>query len=237
MSNSSASVVICGAGIAGIAAAYYLAVEHGARSNDRRAGQSSLAHIGQIDRGLPQLVARPRLGDDRVHEPQHRSDRGDRARDRQSHQYEPPRLPVCDRRTGKSHCCETMAPKAEARGGGPARMHETAVEPYAPSPERGFIRADRRGLITDASLIRRHFPYLAPGTVAVAHARRAGWLSAQQLGMTMLEAPRARREAHWRQGGRRRHRRRTGARGSRGAAGRAAGRWKRRTSCSPRDRC
>ena len=29
MSNSSASVVICGAGLAGISAAYYLAVEHG----------------------------------------------------------------------------------------------------------------------------------------------------------------------------------------------------------------
>ena len=47
-------------------------------------------------------------------------------------------------------------------------------------------------VVTDASLIRRHFPYLAPETVAVAHARRAGWLSAQQLGMVMLEAIRAR---------------------------------------------
>jgi glycine/D-amino acid oxidase-like deaminating enzyme len=47
-------------------------------------------------------------------------------------------------------------------------------------------------VITDPALIRRHFPYLAPETVAVAHARRAGWLSAQQLGMVMLEAARAR---------------------------------------------
>jgi glycine/D-amino acid oxidase-like deaminating enzyme len=51
---------------------------------------------------------------------------------------------------------------------------------------------DGADVITDASLIRRHFPFLAPETVAVAHARRAGWLSAQQLGMVMLEAARAR---------------------------------------------
>ena len=31
-----------------------------------------------------------------------------------------------------------MALNAEARGGGPARMHDTASSPYAPSPERGF---------------------------------------------------------------------------------------------------
>ena len=53
-------------------------------------------------------------------------------------------------------------------------------------------RSTGADVITDASLIRRHFPYLAPETVAVAHARRAGWLSAQQLGMVMLEAARER---------------------------------------------
>src|SRR5262249_59311306 len=47
-------------------------------------------------------------------------------------------------------------------------------------------------LLTDGRLIRQHYPYLAPETVAVLHARRAGWLSAQQLGALMLEAARAR---------------------------------------------
>ena len=64
---------------------------------------------------------------------------------------------------------------------------------YTPSPERGFDFAlAGADVITDRSLIRRHFPYLAPETVALAHARRAGWLSAQQLGMVMLEAARER---------------------------------------------
>jgi hypothetical protein len=62
-----------------------------------------------------------------------------------------------------------------------------------PSPERGFdLALTGADVITDTGLIRRHFPYLAPETVAVAHARRAGWLSAQQLGMVMLEAIRER---------------------------------------------
>src|SRR5205814_6213007 len=73
------------------------------------------------------------------------------------------------------------------------RIHDTASSPYVPSPERGFdFPLAGADLITDESLIRRHFPYLARETVAVAHARRAGWLSAQQLGMAMLEAARAR---------------------------------------------
>ena len=94
---------------------------------------------------------------------------------------------------GKIPFLQTMAQSAEARGGGPARFHDTAASDYTPSPERGFdFPLTGADVITDASLIRRHFPYFAPETVAVAHARRAGWLSAQQLGMAMLEAARER---------------------------------------------
>lgn len=86
-----------------------------------------------------------------------------------------------------------MATIAEQRGGGPARLHETPSSPYAPSPQRGFdFGLTGADIITDARLIRRNFPYLAPETVAVVYARRAGWLSAQQLGMVMLEAIRER---------------------------------------------
>jgi len=88
---------------------------------------------------------------------------------------------------------QSMAQMAETRGGGPARFHDTGARGYTPSPERGFdFPLTGADVITDASLIREHFPYFAPETVAVAHARRAGWLSAQQLGMTMLEAARER---------------------------------------------
>ena len=47
---------------------------------------------------------------------------------------------------GKIEFLQTMAKTAEARGGGPARFHDTASSAYTPSPERGFdLRAHRRG--------------------------------------------------------------------------------------------
>ena len=68
-------------------------------------------------------------------------------------------------------CNPIMAKMAEARGGGPARFHETASSVYTPSPERGFdFPLTGADVITDANLIRAHFPYLAPETVALAHA-------------------------------------------------------------------
>jgi len=88
---------------------------------------------------------------------------------------------------------QEMARTAEARGSGAARLHDTSSSPYAPSPIDGFdFPLAGADIITDASVIRRQFPYLTPKTVAVVHARRAGWLSAQQLGMVMLEAARER---------------------------------------------
>jgi glycine/D-amino acid oxidase-like deaminating enzyme len=88
---------------------------------------------------------------------------------------------------------ETMAKKAQERGAGTARVHTASASAYEPAQQRGFdspiTGAD---IITNTSLIRQHFPYLSPDTIAVAHVRRAGWLSAQQLGAVMLEAVRTR---------------------------------------------
>jgi glycine/D-amino acid oxidase-like deaminating enzyme len=62
---------------------------------------------------------------------------------------------------------------------------------YIPAPADGF--EDQPGgadLLLDRALIRQHFPYVAEDVVALLHARRCGWLSAQQLGMHMLEQAR-----------------------------------------------
>jgi glycine/D-amino acid oxidase-like deaminating enzyme len=64
---------------------------------------------------------------------------------------------------------------------------------YWSSPPHGYQgQPDGADLILDRALIRRHFPYLAERVVAVLHARRCGWLSAQQLGAYLLEQARAR---------------------------------------------
>jgi len=64
-------------------------------------------------------------------------------------------------------------------------------QPYVPAPAHGFEnQPDGADLLLDPALIRAHFPYVAENTVALLHARRCGWFSAQQLGMYLLERAR-----------------------------------------------
>jgi len=93
----------------------------------------------------------------------------------------------------KTGFLQSMAQMAEARGAGAARFHDTASSVYTPSPEHGFdFPLTGADIVTDRGMIRRHFPCLAADTAVIAHVRRAGWLSAQQLGAVMLETIRAR---------------------------------------------
>ncbi len=87
------------------------------------------------------------------------------------------------------------AEEAAELGAGPARYHTNdSDEPdYVPAPAYGFEgQPTGADLILDPALIRQHFPYLSERSIAAVHARRAGWFSAQQLGMTMLETARER---------------------------------------------
>lgn len=80
-----------------------------------------------------------------------------------------------------------------ALGAGPLREHASPASGYQPSEPEGFDPAlTGADLLLDPALIRRHFSYLPAETCAVLHVRRAGWFSAQQLGMWYLEQARAR---------------------------------------------
>jgi glycine/D-amino acid oxidase-like deaminating enzyme len=76
-------------------------------------------------------------------------------------------------------------------GAGPARIHTDADSTYQPARPDGW-RGEPAGadLLLGAELVHKHFPYLAETTIAALHARRAGWVSAQGLGMTLLEGAR-----------------------------------------------
>ncbi len=76
-------------------------------------------------------------------------------------------------------------------GAGPLRVHSTNDTDYQPAQPHG-ITDDVGGadLLLEPSLIRRHFPYLTEQATAALHVRRAGWLSAQQLGTYLLERAR-----------------------------------------------
>jgi glycine/D-amino acid oxidase-like deaminating enzyme len=87
---------------------------------------------------------------------------------------------------------ERQGREAEELGAGKLRV-ATSARDYVPAAPQGFEDGpDGADLLLDRDLIRDHFGYLNPDTVAVLHARRCGWLSAQQLGMHLLEAARAR---------------------------------------------
>jgi len=194
VNNASPRIIICGAGIAGISAAYYLSVRHG------------LNNVILVEKGHPLS-----LTSDKSTEAYrnwwpcpHRAmtalmnhsidliEEIARATDNRINLNRRGYLFASADPT-KVSLVREMAMTAERLGGGPARLHETASSRYTPSPDRGFdfplVGAD---VITNETLIRTNFPYLTPETVAVVHARRAGWLSAQQLGMVMLEAVRER---------------------------------------------
>jgi len=80
-----------------------------------------------------------------------------------------------------------------ALGAGPLRVHAGRPDDpvYTPAPAEGFENLPTGAdLILDPALIRRHFSFLAENVVAALHTRRCGRLSAQQLGMYMLEKAR-----------------------------------------------
>ena len=74
--------------------------------------------------------------------------------------------------------CESIRP--QIRGLRPAwRSRGVTDEPWR-----------RRPACWAQALIRSHYPYLTESVVAALHVRRAGWLSAQQMGMYLLERAR-----------------------------------------------
>jgi len=196
MADSTADVVICGAGIAGIAAAHHLSVKH------------RIQKVVLVDEGSPLSLTSdkstecyrnwwPGPGDvmvslmnrsiDILEELARES--GDRFHlNRRGYLFataDPDRIQTF----------QQVAEEAARLGAGGVRYHGgTAGDPsYLPAPSQGFEgQPTGADLITDPALIRRHFPYLSHGTVAVVHPRRCGWLSAQQLGMYLLERARER---------------------------------------------
>jgi glycine/D-amino acid oxidase-like deaminating enzyme len=192
MAGSTAEVVICGAGIAGIAAAYHLTVRRG------------MANVVIVDERPPLSLTSdkstesyrnwwPGPGDDMVAlmnrsidllEELARESGNVFRMNRRGYLFataDPARVPHFVR----------AAREAAGRGAGAARLHASPGAEYRPAPADGFegepVGAD---VVTDTGTIRRHFPYLAEDTVALLHARRCGWFSGQQLGMYLLERAR-----------------------------------------------
>src|ERR1043166_2740192 len=139
MASSSTRIVICGAGIAGIAAAYHLVVEHGFHNVviveqgnplSLRTDKSTEAYrnwwpgpdwamTAFMNRSIDLLERIARATGNRIN------------LNRRGYVFE-----TAD--AGKISFLRQMAQTAETRGGGPVRFHDTAASDYVPSPEHGF---------------------------------------------------------------------------------------------------
>ena len=86
---------------------------------------------------------------------------------------------------------QTASQRTSSLGAGPLRLHSSVSSSYRPAHAESFHGSpDGADLLVGSDLIHSHFPYLAENAIAALHVRRAGWLSAQQLGMYLLETAR-----------------------------------------------
>ena len=194
MSRSTAEAVIVGAGIAGISAAFHLAVREGVdgvvlvESGDPLAltsDKSTECYRNWWPGPGDAMVALMNRSIDLLERIERES--GGRLRlNRRGYLFataEPARI----------EAFRAMAREAQSLGAGELRVHDGSGTGagYVRSPAHGFEGVPAGSdLITDPGLIRAQYPCLDPSVVAVLHARRCGWLSAQQLGMWMLERAR-----------------------------------------------
>src|SRR3954470_19023896 len=189
-----AEVLICGAGIAGASAAYHLTVRRGLRD------------VVLVDDQPPLSVTSdkstecyrnwwPGPGDTMVRFMSRSIDlleeltaeSGDRfVMNRRGYAYLTAD-PV------QAAALERGAREISALGAGELRIHHGGPgDPPFPEERAEELAPDLTGadLVLDRERIRRRFPFLTPDTLALLHVRRCGWLSAQQLGMYLLEKAR-----------------------------------------------
>jgi glycine/D-amino acid oxidase-like deaminating enzyme len=192
---TTADVVVCGAGIAGIAAAYHLTVNHGIRrvvlvderppltlTSDKSTecyrnwwpGPGD-AMVRFMNRSIDLLETLAAESDNAFH------------MNRRGYVF-------LTADATRARALQESAAAIAALGAGPLRIHDGRAESpaYQPAPAAGYAdQPDGADLLLDPALIRQQFPFIATDTLAALHTRRCGWLSAQQLGTYLLERARA----------------------------------------------
>lgn len=180
-----ADIVICGAGIAGISAAYHLAVKRNFKNIvlvDERPPMSLTsdksteayrnwwpgpdnAMVAFMNRSIDLIDEIARATHNAIH------------LNRRGYLYctgDPVRIPNFIQ----------AAQLAAQQGAGPVRLND-----YADANAADL--ADGADVLTDPVLIRQRFPWLSESTAAVIHARRCGWFSSTELGSWLLDQARA----------------------------------------------
>jgi glycine/D-amino acid oxidase-like deaminating enzyme len=191
MTRETADVVVCGAGIAGVSAAYHLVVQHG------------IQDVVLVDE-LPPLSLTsdkstecyrnwwPGPGDAMVRLMNRSIDLLETWADESGNAIQLNRRGYLFATADPQRIDDYLriSREAEANGAGPLRIHRGGSDDpdYVPAPAEGYhdlpTGAD---LFLDPGLIQRQFPYLADDTLGALHARRCGWFSGQQVGKLLLD--------------------------------------------------
>ena len=188
-----AEIVVCGAGIAGISAAWELSVARGQRGVllvdelppfTLTSDKSTECYRNWWPGPGDAMVRLMNRSIDRLEELAHGSG-NPFLLNRRGYLYASAQERQVER-------FRAAAEEAAGLGAGEVRVHEGEARDYRAAPASGFegqpVGAD---IIAGRAAVARLFPWLSPDTAVVLHARRCGWLSAQQLGMHLLEAARA----------------------------------------------
>lgn len=186
MSERSAQIVICGAGVAGVSVAFHLAARRGMRG------------VVLVDERPPLTLTSdkstecyrnwwPGPGDAMVALANRSIDLLEGLARETDNAFLMNRRGYLFATADNGGALKASAEEASSLGAGDLRLHRGGAGSYVPAPPHGFEDLpDGIDLFDDPATIRDTFPYLSERTRTVAHARRCGWLSAQQLGMTML---------------------------------------------------
>jgi sarcosine oxidase, subunit beta len=195
MSTMNADVVICGAGIAGVSAAYHLTVKEGVRDVlivDERApltltsDKSTEAYrnwwpgpgdtmVRFMNRSIDLLEQLAVESDNHFH------------MNRRGYVF-------LTSRPEQAALMESVAQEISGLGAGPLRRHRGLPDDpvYPPRMEKGIAPGlSGADLVLSPQMIRKEYPFVADRVMAMLHPRRCGWLSAQQLGMYLLNRAKA----------------------------------------------
>lgn len=190
MPHSTAEVVICGAGIAGVSAAYYLTVKGG------------IKNLVIVDERPPLTLTSdkssecyrnwwPGPGDAMLRLMNHSIDLLEGLAQETDNALRLNRrgYAFLTADAGRREMFKQNAREISALGAGPLRIHtgRSGGRTYGRAEPEGFdphlAGAD---LLLDPDLIQEHYPFVNEEILALLHARRCGWFSAQQLGMYLL---------------------------------------------------
>ena len=196
MKSQSADVVICGAGIAGASAAYHLAVKNGIRE------------VLIVDERPPLTLTSdkstecyrnwwPGPGDIMVRFMNRSIDLMEDLKEESDNYFMMNRRGYVFMTSDPDHVSimEQSAMQISQMGAGPLRYHQGRPDDSLyppPSPQDPDRRLSGADLVLSPAQIRKQYPFISNQAIAMLHIRRAGWLSAQQFGMYLLNQAKAR---------------------------------------------